>query len=73
MYFRDHPPPHFHAKYGEHEALVEIDSLTVIEGALPPRALRLVREWGVLHRPELASNWNLARDRQPLESIDPLP
>ena len=23
MYFDDHPPPHFHARYGEHEAQVE--------------------------------------------------
>lgn len=52
---------------------MEIDSLAIIEGSLPPVALRLVREWGVLHRPELASNWSLARARQPLERTDPLP
>jgi len=24
MYYRDHPPPHFHALYGDHEALIDI-------------------------------------------------
>jgi hypothetical protein len=40
--FRDHGPPHFHAVYGEHEVTVAIDSLSIIEGALPGRAWRLV-------------------------------
>ncbi len=26
FYYRDHPPTHFHAIYGEHEALIEIES-----------------------------------------------
>lgn len=26
--FRDHNPPHFHALYGEHEAVIEINSIT---------------------------------------------
>jgi len=24
MYVRDHPPPHFHAVYGEHEAFINL-------------------------------------------------
>jgi hypothetical protein len=35
MYFNDHPPPHFHARYGEFEATVEIATLNILEGALP--------------------------------------
>jgi hypothetical protein len=31
----------------------EIESLAVLDGWLPPRALRLVAEWGELHREEL--------------------
>jgi len=27
MYFRDHAPPHFHAQYGDFEALIEIKTL----------------------------------------------
>ena len=45
MFFNDHPPPHFHARYGEFEATVGIGALEVIEGQLPRRALNLVQEW----------------------------
>jgi hypothetical protein len=26
MFFNDHAPPHFHARYGEFEATIDIDS-----------------------------------------------
>lgn len=52
MFFGDHAPPHFHAEYGEYHALVDIHTLTVIEGSLPPRALGVVVEWAALHRDE---------------------
>jgi hypothetical protein len=45
MYFGDHPPPHFHARYGGDVALIVIATGDVYAGSLPPRALRLVREW----------------------------
>jgi hypothetical protein len=32
MFFNDHTPPHFHARYGEFEATVEIDTLEILEG-----------------------------------------
>lgn len=73
MYYCDHPPPHFHATYGEHVAQVAIDTLAVLAGELPARALRLVREWGELHRDELADSWERALARQPLSRIEPLP
>ncbi len=41
MYFNDHDPPHFHAVYGEDEVLIEIDTLVVVRGELPRRALAL--------------------------------
>ena len=50
-----------------------IDSLEILAGSLPDRAVRLVREWAELHRAELAENWMRARDGQPLERIAPLP
>ena len=49
MYFADHAPPHFHAEYAEHEARIAIESLAVISGKLPPRAMGLVAEWATLH------------------------
>ena len=71
MNWRDHPPAHFHAVYGEHEALITLDG-KVYSGALPGRALSLVREWLALHREELALIWELAMARKPLNLIDPL-
>ena len=45
MYYRDHSPPHFHAKYGEFRASISIESLQILEGDLPSRVLSLVVEW----------------------------
>ena len=71
MYYRDHPPAHFHAVYGDFEVTVEIESGTV-HGKFPRRALNLVLEWKQLHRTELAANWSRMRERRPLERIAPL-
>jgi hypothetical protein len=73
MYFNDHTPPHFHAQYGDHNAIIGIEKLSVISGTLPPRALGLVMEWGSLHQAELRDRWTRARNLQPLDPIDPLP
>lgn len=73
MYHRDHAPPHLHAEYGGAEALVALDTLAVLEGALPPRALGLVVEWAALHRDELRATWERARRLEPLGRIAPLP
>jgi hypothetical protein len=72
MYFRDHEPPHFHAAYGEHEALIAIETLAVLRGSVPRRALALILEWAVLHRDELRADWQLASSGQPARPIAPL-
>jgi hypothetical protein len=72
MYFKDHPPPHFHVRYGEQRALISIEALTLLEGKLSPRALGLVVEWASLHREELMADWELARRQRPLNTIRPL-
>jgi hypothetical protein len=69
MYVRDHTPPHFHAIYGENEAFVSIDSGDVIEGSLPPRAARLVKEWTLARQGQLRENWNRARAGEQPERI----
>ena len=71
MYFREHEPAHFHASYGEYEAVVRIEGC-IVEGDFPKRARGLVQEWCQLHRAELLTNWQLARDRKPLLKIAPL-
>jgi hypothetical protein len=72
MYFNDNVPPHFHAIYGEYEAVIVIESLDILEGSLPRRALGLVREWASLHTDELRMDWELCRTRQQPLKIDPL-
>jgi hypothetical protein len=72
MYYDDHLPPHFHAYYGEYEALINILTLAVISGRLPPRALGLVIEWALLRQSELQSCWERAGNMEPLPKIAPL-
>ena len=71
MYYRDHAPAHFHAKYGEYEITVEIET-GIVEGSFPKRALRHVLEWYELHVDELRLNWQLAMRREPLQPVAPL-
>jgi len=73
MYFGDHNPPHFHVEYSGSKAVVSINTLGVIEGNLPPRALGMVTEWASQHRSELLADWERARNLESLEKIDPLP
>jgi len=72
MYYNDHTPPHFHARYAEHEATFMIETLDILEGLLPRRAGALVLEWAALHRDELRYNWERARNGLRLERIAPL-
>lgn len=72
MYFGDHPPPHFHAEYGEHQAVIDIRTLAVIGGYLPPRALGLVVEWASQHQADLLELWRRAANYEPLFKLPPL-
>jgi hypothetical protein len=69
MYYNDHVPPHFHVRYAEYEAEVAIQSLEVMNGSLPRRALALVLEWAADRREELRTNWEAAREGKPLSRI----
>ena len=71
-YYNDHSPPHFHAEYGEFEAIYTIETIEVLRGELPRRAHAMVLEWTTLHRFELQDNWELARKGLLIKSIDPL-
>ena len=57
LFFGDHPPPHFHAVYGEYVGVFNINTLEMIEGDLPKRAKQLVVEWAALNRNELNEMW----------------
>jgi len=70
---RRSPAPHFHARYGDHQAQITIATGEVLHGFLPRRALKLVQEWTELHSEELDADWERAEQEQPLASIEPLP
>lgn len=72
MFYDDHNPPHFHARYGKDGVVIEIKTLRILEGHLPPRALGLVIEWASQHREELISDWELASNNEPPKKITPL-
>lgn len=72
MYYNDHAPPHFHARYGEYEALIQISPVGILSGYLPPRALSLVMEWAQTHQDELLKDWEYAGDHKKLQKISPL-
>ncbi|MBF0201900.1 MAG: DUF4160 domain-containing protein [Desulfamplus sp.] len=72
LYWEDHAPPHFHAKYSEDEAMIDIRSGEVIRGSMPRRALSMINEWRQLHESDLLSNWENSQKRKPLSYIDPL-
>lgn len=69
MYVRDHPPPHFHAVYGAHEAFVAIETGDVVEGELPRAAARLVKEWALARQAQLSENWRRAHAGEQPERI----
>lgn len=72
MYYDDHNPPHFHARYGDESVVVSIDALGVLEGQMSPRALGLIIEWAALHKNELMEDWDLAKKNQAPKKIAPL-
>ena len=72
MYFREHNPPHFHAKYNEYEAQISIKDLRIMYGHLPPKALGLVMEWAGSHKKELLKNWDKIQKGQRWVKIEPL-
>jgi hypothetical protein len=72
MYFNDHNPPHFHAHYEKNMAIINIETLSVVEGKLPSRVLALVVEWASIHQKELMKNWNEIIKNGTFKKIKPL-
>lgn len=72
MNYRDHQPPHFHARYTHFEAEIGIRDGIIKAGQLPPKAKKLVEEWRLLHRKELMENWQRREMMLPMLPILPL-
>jgi hypothetical protein len=75
MYFFDnrrHHKPHIHVKYQDQEAVIEIPSGEVLEGAIPPGKLKLVQAWMEIHKEDLMADWELASQGRTVFAIEPL-
>ena len=72
LYFNDHAPPHFHARYQGDNAEFEIATLAMLDGRVPPRVRAMVLEWASNHRDELLRGWNQCRDGKGPDRIAPL-
>ena len=68
----EHNPPHFHAYYQEHSAVVSIDACEIISGRLPAKQAKLVTAWAELHKDELTADWRLAAQGELPFKIHPL-
>ncbi|MFO7901625.1 MAG: DUF4160 domain-containing protein [Pirellulaceae bacterium] len=79
MYFAptEHPPPHFHAYYGEYRATIDIRTCEVTQGevtqgTLPRKQTKLVLAWAELHQDELMADWELVMNGEEPFKIQPL-
>ncbi len=71
MFWREHAPPHFNAKYQDQEVTVEIET-GQIAGTMVPKAIALIQEWRESHKTELLADWKLAEQKRSLKRIAPL-
>ena len=71
MYFQqaEHNPPHIHALYGDEMAAIDIQTGNILEGALPPKALAMVREWIGKYKPDLLHMWE-TQEFKPLPPLE---
>ncbi|MCR4437379.1 MAG: DUF4160 domain-containing protein [Eubacteriales bacterium] len=69
---KEHNPPHFHAYYQEHSAIIAIETGELIDGFLPSKQLKLTIAWTEIHKEELLANWQLASNGEPPFKIEPL-
>jgi hypothetical protein len=72
LFYAEHNPPHFHARYGNKKVAINIKTLEILEGNLSPRTLGLVIEWAALHKDELLKEWNITKKNLPPKKIKPL-
>ena len=69
FYYNEHPPPHFHAKFAQNRAAIDIETLTVMEGLLPPGKLRLIIAWASSRKLALHRTFMRAGKHDTLEQI----
>jgi hypothetical protein len=69
LYENEHPPPHFHAKFAEFQAVIDIRKLAVVRGKLPPNKVHAVLEWAKARQTILNEYFELARQKRKIGRI----
>ncbi len=71
MYYppKEHNPPHFHVRFGEFKAVMELENMIITEGSLPKNIEKIVMKWAIENKKELWENWNLAQNMEELKKI----
>lgn len=72
MYWDEHPPAHFHVKYGGIWASIDIKTGALVDGALPLKKLKKVEKWRKIHVEELLKNWELVCQNLDPNKVDSL-
>jgi hypothetical protein len=72
MYWDDHNPPHFHARYGDQKAIFDIATGKKLKGDFSKRGQKLVEEWAALKKLELMQDWELCKEKKMPLKINPL-
>ena len=70
FYPDEHPPPHFHARYAEFIAQVEIRTCRILRGSLPPAKRNRVLTWAATHHTALMNAWTAVEELRKPERID---
>ena len=72
IYFDDHPPSHFHAEYGEYEAIFSIEDGQMLDGELPKTAKKLIKKWYKLQKERILKVWEQIQNDEVFEKVPPL-
>lgn len=72
MYWDEHPPAHFHVKFGGMWASINVHTGELVDGALPRKKLKIIEEWRRLHMKELLKNWEIVSENGSPNKVAPL-
>jgi len=70
FYPDEHPPPHLHARFAEFVAQIEIRTVKVLRGSLPPAKLGRVISWAAAHQSGLMNAWSAVEELRKPERIN---
>ncbi len=63
MFYMDHDPPHFHARYQNFKASYDIKTGKRIAGTFPKNGERIIQSWAEINKGPLLKNWELMKTK----------